>query len=78
MAMQAIEFTTAPHDGVIDLPEELRHWSGHSLRVIILLDQNSAVQPTIPRSFPDLTAFRSSQPPAHTTSAQLLRSLREE
>ncbi|MEQ1593439.1 MAG: hypothetical protein ABL892_13760 [Thiobacillaceae bacterium] len=39
--MQAVEFIGKPHDGVVDLPTELRGWNGRRVRVI-LLDEESA------------------------------------
>ena len=34
--MQAIEFISNAHDGVVDLPREHRHWNGKKVRVILL------------------------------------------
>ena len=76
MATQAVEFTTLPHDGVIDLPKELQNLSGQPLRVIVLLDD--AKRPVTPKRFPDLSAFRRRLPPAKTSSAKLICSLRDE
>lgn len=34
--MNAIEFTSQTHDGVIDLPQEFADWNGKKVRVILL------------------------------------------
>ncbi|MDP2762148.1 MAG: hypothetical protein Q8O64_17410 [Sideroxyarcus sp.] len=34
--MQAIEFVTKAHDGVVDLPRECQDWNGKPVRVILL------------------------------------------
>lgn len=34
--MQAIEFVTKAHDGVVDLPCEFQDWNGKPVRVILL------------------------------------------
>jgi hypothetical protein len=34
--MQAIEFFSKAHDGVVDLPRELQGWNGKTVRVILL------------------------------------------
>ncbi len=34
--MQAIEFVSKAHDGVVDLPREHQGWNGKSVRVILL------------------------------------------
>jgi len=33
--MQAIEFVSKAHDGVVDLPREHQHWNGRQVRVIL-------------------------------------------
>jgi len=34
--MQAIEFVSKAHDGVVDLPREHQSWNGKQVRVILL------------------------------------------
>jgi len=34
--MQAIEFVSKAHDGVVDLPREHQGWNGKQVRVILL------------------------------------------
>ena len=34
--MQAIEFVSNAHDGVVDLPRECQGWNGKEVRVILL------------------------------------------
>lgn len=34
--MQAIEFVSKTHDGVVDLPREHQSWNGKQVRVILL------------------------------------------
>ncbi len=34
--MQAIEFVSKAHDGVVDLPSEHQAWNGKQVRVILL------------------------------------------
>lgn len=34
--MQAIEFVSKAHDGVVDLPREHQGWNGKKVRVILL------------------------------------------
>jgi hypothetical protein len=34
--MQAIEFVSKAHDGVVDLPSEYQGWNGKNVRVIML------------------------------------------
>ncbi|MBS4095441.1 MAG: hypothetical protein KGZ83_01215 [Sulfuricella sp.] len=34
--MQAIEFVSKAHDGVVDLPSEYQAWNGKQVRVILL------------------------------------------
>lgn len=40
--MQAIEFVSKAHDGVVDLPSEYQGWNGKNVRVILLDDVNEA------------------------------------
>ena len=42
--MQAIEFVSKAHDGVVDLPSELQGWNGKQVRVILLEAVNEADQ----------------------------------
>jgi hypothetical protein len=52
--MQAIEFETTLHNGMVTLPpEQATHWEGQSVRVIVL-------NPTEERPLPE--AIRSPQP----------------
>lgn len=37
--MNAIEFTSQTHDGVIDLPREFADWNGKKVRVILLEEE---------------------------------------
>ena len=41
--MQAIEFVSKAHDGVVDLPREHQSWNGKEVRVILLEAVNSGV-----------------------------------
>ena len=34
--MQAVEFVTRAHDGVVNLPREFQDWNGKPVRVILL------------------------------------------
>ena len=34
--MQAVEFISKAHDGVVDLPSEFQDWNGKPVRVILL------------------------------------------
>lgn len=34
--MQAIEFISQTHDGVVDLPSQYQNWNGKKVRVILL------------------------------------------
>lgn len=34
--MQAVEFISKAHDGVVDLPREYQNWNGKQVRVIML------------------------------------------
>ena len=34
--MQAVEFISKAHDGVVDLPREHQNWNGKQVRVILL------------------------------------------
>ncbi len=78
MTTQTVEFTTLPHDGVIDLPKELQNLSNQRVRVILLLNNAPKAEPRSRQRFPDLTAFRNCLPPAQTSAAELIRSLRDE
>ncbi len=42
--MQAIEFVSKAHDGVVDLPSEYQGWNGKNVRVILLEAVNEAVR----------------------------------
>jgi len=75
MPTQAIEFTTMTHDGVIDLPKQMRNLS-QQVRVILLL--NTKVEYSTRHKFPDLTEFRRQLPPAKTSAVELIRNLRDE
>lgn len=39
--MQAIEFVSKAHDGVVDLPAEYQGWNGKQVRVILLDTSNN-------------------------------------
>jgi hypothetical protein len=43
--MQAIEFVSKAHDGVVDLPREFQDWNGKPVRVI-RLEENAASKNT--------------------------------
>lgn len=45
--MQAIEFVSKAHDGVVDLPSEYQGWNGKNVRVILLEAGNEAVKRNI-------------------------------
>lgn len=38
--MQVVEFTSKPHDNVVDLPPDLREWNGRQVRVILLTEED--------------------------------------
>lgn len=38
--MQAIEFISQAHDGVVDLPNKYQGWNGKKVRVILLETEN--------------------------------------
>lgn len=40
--MQAVEFISKAHDGVVDLPLELQDWNGKPVRVILLEEVSEA------------------------------------
>lgn len=42
--MQAIEFVSKAHDGVVDLPSEHQAWNGKQVRVILLEAVNGTVK----------------------------------
>ncbi|MDP2143760.1 MAG: hypothetical protein Q8J80_06460 [Gallionella sp.] len=42
--MQAIEFVSKAHDGVVDLPREYQGWNGKNVRVILLEAVNETVR----------------------------------
>lgn len=42
--MQAIEFVSKAHDGVVDLPSEYQGWNGKNVRVILLEDVNESAK----------------------------------
>lgn len=44
--MQAIEFVSKAHDGVVDLPREHQGWNGKNVRVILLEALNETVKRT--------------------------------
>ena len=37
--MQAVEFTSTPHDNMVQLPPDLRDWNERQVRVILLTDE---------------------------------------
>lgn len=41
--MQAVEFISKAHDGVVDLPSEFQDWNGKPVRVI-LLEESSGLK----------------------------------
>jgi len=45
--MQAIEFVSKAHDGVVDLPREHQAWNGKNVRVILQESVNEAVKRNI-------------------------------
>ncbi len=45
--MQAVEFVSKAHDGVVDLPRELQDWNGKQVRVI-LLDETAGAKEAKP------------------------------
>jgi hypothetical protein len=45
--MQAIEFVSKAHDGVVDLPREHQAWNGKNVRVILQEAVNEAVKRNI-------------------------------
>ncbi|WP_435627983.1 hypothetical protein [Candidatus Ferrigenium straubiae] len=45
--MQAVEFVSKAHDGVVDLPRELQNWNGKQVRVI-LLDEGAGAKEAKP------------------------------
>ncbi len=47
--MQAIEFVSKAHDGVVDLPREHQGWNGKEVRVILLEAVSSAASNAIGR-----------------------------
>ena len=42
--MQAVEFVSKAHDGVVDLPREHQDWNGKQVRVIMLEATNEATK----------------------------------
>lgn len=42
--MKAIEFTTASHDGVINIPDDYKDWFSQTVRVILLSNADMEVQ----------------------------------
>ena len=42
--MQAVEFVSKAHDGVVDLPREHQDWNGKQVRVIMLEATNEAAK----------------------------------
>ncbi len=45
--MQAIEFVSKAHDGVVDLPSEYQGWNGKNVRVILLDEPAGGINPTM-------------------------------
>jgi hypothetical protein len=43
LILQAIEFVSKAHDGVVDLPREHQDWNGKKVRVILLEAEEGAV-----------------------------------
>ena len=39
--MKAIEFTTASHDGIINIPQDYKDWFSQTVRVILLRDSDA-------------------------------------
>ena len=52
--MQAIEFTTASHNGIITIPQDYKDWLSKSVRVILL----SRVEVETSRQVTDQAALR--------------------
>jgi len=44
--MEAIEFVSKAHDGVVDLPREYQGWNGKQVRVILLEAAGEAAKRT--------------------------------
>ena len=42
--MQAVEFVSKAHDGVVDLPREHQNWNGKQVRVILLEATSETVE----------------------------------
>ena len=42
--MKAVEFTTASHDGVINIPDDYKDWFSQTVRVILLSNADMEVQ----------------------------------
>ncbi|OGT18361.1 MAG: hypothetical protein A3J49_08395 [Gallionellales bacterium RIFCSPHIGHO2_02_FULL_57_16] len=40
--MQAVEFISKAHDGIVDLPREFQDWNGKPVRVILLEEPSGA------------------------------------
>lgn len=37
--MQAVEFKTKPHNGIIKLPSQFQQWDDRQIRVILLIEE---------------------------------------
>jgi hypothetical protein len=53
--MQAIEFTTQAHEGVIKIPEAYRTWFEKPLKVILLAEEDTETIPDLTEAFHLLT-----------------------
>jgi hypothetical protein len=75
--MQAVEFITEIHDGIIRLPVSLQTWNEKTIKVILLTEEN--VNDPMPKPmFPSLKSFRATLPRTQLSASQLVSQMRDE
>jgi len=75
--MQAVEFITEIHDGIIKLPVSLHTWNEKTIKVILLTEENVKA-PTPKPTFPSLKSFRATLPRTQLSASQLVSQMRDE
>ena len=76
-SMQAVEFITEIHDGIIRLPVSLQTWNEKTIKVILLIEENVS-DPTPKPIFPSLKSFRATLPRTQLSASPLVSQMREE
>ena len=70
--MQAVEFVSKAHDGVVDLAREHQDWNGKQVRVIMLETTNEAAKckPTFKAATLSTRGYRFDRDPAHVRKGE--------